>query len=64
MKVFEELEQPTTALKMSFAPRKIASCGKTMQADSYQNVPLLEASHQMCTDRGQHGRYILQGILM
>ena len=30
VKVFEEVEQPTTSLKMSFVSRKNASCGKTM----------------------------------
>ena len=30
VKVFEELEQPTTALKMTSASRKNAPCGKTM----------------------------------
>ena len=55
VKVFEELEQPTTALKTSFASRKNAPCGKTMQADSYWNVPLLHAPHQRCTDRREHG---------
>ena len=45
VKVFKELEQPTTVLKTSFAPRKNATCGKTMQADSYWNVPLLDAPH-------------------
>ena len=71
VKVFEELEQSTTALKTLFAPRKnkaIAFCGKTMQADSYWNVPLLDAPHQRCTDRRgvltEEGMGdILQGIL-
>ena len=45
VKVFAELEQPKTELKTSFASRKNASCGKTMQADSYWNVPLLDAPH-------------------
>ena len=40
IKTFEELEQPTAALKMSFAPRENAFFGKTLQADSYWDVLL------------------------
>ena len=58
VKVLEELEQPTTALRTSFAPRKNASCGKTMQADSYWYVPLLDPPHQRFTDRKEHDRYL------
>ena len=63
-KVFEELEQPTTALKTSFASRKKAPCGQTMQADSYWNVPLLDAPHQRCTDRREHGKYLTRNFKM
>ena len=49
--MFEELKQPTTVLKMSFKSRKNASCEKTMQADSYWNVPPLDRPHGRCTDR-------------
>ena len=57
VKVFEELEQPTALLNMPFAPRKKASCGKTMQVGSYWNVPPLDTQHQRCTDRRENGRY-------
>ena len=56
--VFEELEQPKAALRSSCSTRKNAPCGKTMQADSYWNVPLLDAQHQRCPDRREHGRYL------
>ena len=58
VKVFEELEQPTAALRTSFVSRKNAPCGKTIQADSCWNAPLLDAPHQRCTDRREHGRYL------
>ena len=64
VKVFEELEQPTTALKTSFAPRKNAAWRKTMQADSYWNVPLLDAPHQRCTDRSEHGMHHARNFKM
>ena len=64
VKVFEELEQSTTTLKMSFALRKNASCGKTMQTDSYQNVPPLDTPHQRCTDRRENGRYLTRNFKM
>ena len=56
--MFEELKQPTTVLKMSFKSRKNASCDKTMQADSYWNVPPLDRPHGRCTDRRENGRYL------
>ena len=64
VKVFKELEQPTTALKTSFASKKNAPCGKTMQTDSYWNVPFIDVSHQMCTDRRGHGRYLTKNFKM
>ena len=62
IKVFQELVQPTTALRTSFASKKNAPCGKTIQADSYCNVTPLDALYQRCTDRREHGS-ILQGLL-
>ena len=62
--VFKELEQPTTALKTSFATKRNASCGKIMQTDSYWNVPLLDASHQRCTDRREHEEYLTRDFKM
>ena len=35
-----------------------------MQADSYWNVPLLDAPHQRCTDRRGHGRYLTRNFKM
>ena len=57
IEIFEELEQPTAALKMSFAPRGNASYGKIMQADSYWDV-LLDIPCQKCPDRRENGRYL------
>ena len=64
VKVFEELEQPTAALRTSFVSRKNAPCGKTIQADSCWNAPLLDAPHQRCTDRREHGRYLTRNFKM
>ena len=64
VKVFEDLEQPTTALKTWFASNKNASCGKTMLADTYWNVPMLDAPRQRCTDRREHGRYLTRNFWM
>ena len=64
VKVFEELEQPTAALKTLFASRKNGPRGKTMQADSYWNVPLLDVPHQRCTDRREHGRCLTRNFKM
>ena len=64
VKVFKELEQQTTALRMSFGSRKNALCGKIMQPDSYWNVSLLDAPHQRCNDRREHGRYLTRNFKM
>ena len=50
LKVFQKLEHSTTALKIPFALKEKASCGKTMQSDSYWNVLLFDAPRQGCTD--------------
>ena len=62
VKVFEELEQRTTALNASFLSRKNAPREKIMQADSYGNVPLLDAPHQRCTEKREHGRYLTRNF--
>ena len=64
VKVFEELEQPTAALRMSFASGKTAPCGKATQADSYWNVSLLDAPRQRCTDRREHQRHLTRNFKM
>ena len=64
VKVLEEREQPTTALRTSFAPRKTAPCGKAMQADSYWNVSLLDEPRQRCTDRREHERHLTRNFTM
>ena len=64
VKVFEKLEQPTTVLKIPFAPRKNASYGETKQADSYWNVPPLETPHERCTDRREKGGYLTRNFKM
>ena len=64
VKVLEEWEQPTTALRTSFAPRKTARCGKAMQADSYWNVSLLDEPLQRCTDRREHERHLTRNFTM
>ena len=64
VKVLEELEQPTTALRTPFAPRKTARCGKAMQADSYWNVSLLDEPRQRCTDRREHERHLTRNFTM
>ena len=64
VKVLEELEQPTTALRTSFAPRKTARCGKAMQADSYWNVSLLDEPRQRCPDRREHERHLTRNFTM
>ena len=48
----------------SFASRKNAACGKTMQANSYWNVPLLDAPHQSGTDRKEHRKYLTRVFQM
>ena len=35
-----------------------------MQADSYWNVPLLDASHQRCTDSREHEEYLARDFKM
>ena len=64
VKVLEEREQPTTALRTSFAPRKTAPCGKAMQADSYWNVSLLDEPRQRCPDRREHERHLTRDFTM
>ena len=49
---------------MSFASRKNAPSGKTMQAESYWNVPHLNAPHQRCTDKREHERYLTRNFKM
>ena len=64
VKVLEEREQPTTALRTSFAPRKTAPCGKAMQAGSYWNVSLLDEPRQRCPDRREHERHLTRNFTM
>lgn len=44
IKVFEEWKQPTAALMIPILPRKNASCGKKIQADSYWGIPHRDTS--------------------